>query len=197
MAETPGDPYGLTVGSLLGLPLGVASEPAALGALRASASAKGHPLPASEIEGENWAVDGGEVTLDEPRTEFRRDGVEALDFNNPFNQTMERVWFDGKIVFAIDCGELDVDLERVKVAQEYQVVYAVALDEQGKLAREPEMVPGQFNIYDSVPGMDKYSPVWQFNYVVVPRDYRVNALRSEGDCLASGYQILHSTVFEN
>jgi hypothetical protein len=197
MAETPGDPSGLTVGSLLGLPLGVASTSTTPGAPRASASAKGHSLLASEIEGENWAVDGGEVSLDDPRTEFRPDGVEALDFNNPFNQTMERVWFDGKIVYAIDCGELDVDLERVKVAQEYQVVYAVALDEQGKLAREPEMVPGQFNIYDSVPGMDKYSPIWQFNYVIVPRDYRVNSIRSESDCLTSGYAILHSTVFEN
>jgi hypothetical protein len=26
---------------------------------------------------------------------------------------------------------------------------------------EPEMVEGQMNIYDTVPGMDRYSPIWQ------------------------------------
>jgi len=188
MAESSNAP-GLTVGSLLGLPLGVADGPTVADSLPR--------LPASENEGPNWSVEGGEVCLANDRTQFSSDGVEALDFNNPFNLTMERVWFDGKIVYAIDCGELDVDLDRVKVAQEYQVVYDVALDEHGKLKREPEPVPGQYNIYDSVPGMDNYSPIWQFNFVVVPRDYRINSLRSESDCLASGYRILHSTIFEN
>ena len=63
--------------------------------------------------------------------------------------------------------------------------------------RPPERVPGQLNIYDSIPGMAKYSPIWQFNYVVVPRDYVPNTLRSEADCLRSGYPILRSNVFEN
>jgi hypothetical protein len=59
------------------------------------------------------------------------------------------------------------------------------------------MVPGQLNIYDTVPGMDRYSPIWQFNYVIVPRNYEPNALRSEADFLASGYPILRSQDFEN
>ncbi len=94
---------------------------------------------------------------------------------------------------------LDLDLDRVKVAQEYQIVYAVELDARGKLreGREPERVPGQYNIYDSVPGMARYSPLWQFNYVVVPRDYRPNTLRSEADCLPSGYPIKKSRIVEN
>ena len=85
------------------------------------------------------------------------------------------------------------------MAQEYQIVYAVELDEAGKLknGREPDRVEGQYNIYDSVPGMDKYSPLWQFNYVIVPRDYEANTLRSEQDCQESGYPILRSTVVEN
>jgi hypothetical protein len=85
----------------------------------------------------------------------------------------------------------------VKVAQEYQIVYAVELDENGRSVGEPEMVEGQMNIYDTVPGMDRYSPIWQFNYVIVPRDYAPNTLRSEGDCLTSGYQTLKSQDFEN
>ena len=45
--------------------------------------------------------------------------------------------------------------------------------------------------------MKKYSPIWRFNYVIVPRDYVPNALRSERDCLASGFEIRRSRVFEN
>jgi len=128
-----------------------------------------------------------------------RDGVEDLHYNNPYAYNIERVWFDGRIVFATEQGEVDVDPRKVKVAQEYQVVYAVRLTKSGKLVggREPQRVPGQLNIYDSVPGMRKYSPIWQFNYVIVPRDYVPNALRSERDCLGSGYPIKRSRIFEN
>lgn len=155
-------------------------------------------VPPTQEEGV-WRIRDGEPAR-HPRGEtYRPDGVENLTYSNPYNLEVERVWFDGKVVFAVEQGELDLDLETVKVAQEYQIVYAVDLDERGKLAdgREPERVSGQYNIYDSVPGMEKYSPLWQFNYVVVPRDYQPNTLRSEGDCLASGYPIKKSTIVEN
>ncbi len=143
-----------------------------------------------------WKLERGTIT-EAAREPAWRDDVEDLTYSNPFGQEVEQVWFDGKVVFAVELGELDVDLEQVKVAQEYQVVYEVELSEDGKLAREPDRVEGQFNIYDSVPGMEKYSPLWQFNYVVVPRDYEPNTLRSEADCLNSGHPILRSTVVEN
>jgi hypothetical protein len=145
-----------------------------------------------------WEIRGGEP---KPKTKPRDPvgDVEALDFNNPYGYDVERVWFQGKIVFASEQGELDIDETKVKVAQEYQLVYSVALDDQGKLkdGKEPERVRGQLNIYDSVPGMPGYSPIWQFNYVIVPRDYTANTLRSEADCLRSGYPIKKSRVFEN
>ena len=102
-------------------------------------------------------------------------------------------------MYASEQGELDIDPRRVKVAQEYQIVYSVRLDRRGKLrpGTEPERVEGQCNIYDSVPGMRSYSPIWQFNYVIVPRDYVANSLRSERDCLRSGYEIRRSQMFEN
>ena len=184
-----------TVGSLLGVPLGFTPSPPA--AQPAPAQDEARALPAAEFEGPGWSVRRGQVGVGEARAAFDAAGVETLDYNNPFSQLMERVWFDGKVVFAVDLGAVDVDPARVKVAQEYQVVYDVELDEQGHLAREPEPVPGQFNIYDSVPGMPEYSPIWQFNYVVVPRSYRPNALRSEGDCLRSGYPVHRAAVFEN
>ena len=142
-----------------------------------------------------WAIESGTASPTEP-TPWRGD-IEDLTYSNPFGQELERVWFDGKVVFAAELGEVDVDPSTVKVAQEYQIVYDVELGEDGKPVREPDRVEGQFNIYDSVPGMEKYSPLWQFNYVVVPRDYEPNILRSERDCLDSGFPIHRSTLIEN
>jgi len=154
---------------------------------------------APEREEGVWRIEEGTAERRPPGGAFRADGTEHLTYNNPFGLEVERVWFDGQVVYAVEQGELDLDLSRVKVAQEYQIVYAVELDERGKLKDgvEPERVPGQYNIYDSVPGMDRYSPLWQFNYVVVPRDYVANRLRSEADCLGSGYPIVKSTIVEN
>jgi hypothetical protein len=45
--------------------------------------------------------------------------------------------------------------------------------------------------------MDNYSPLWQFNFVIAPRTYEANTLRSEADCLNSGYRIEKSTIVEN
>jgi hypothetical protein len=156
------------------------------------------PVPPDAEEGEGWVIEGGDVlqAASAPPV-WREDGVCDLTYSNPFRQTIERVWFDGKVVFATELGEIDVDVHAVPVAQEYQVVHAVELDEHGKPAREPERVDGQYNIYDSVPGMEGYSPLWQFNYVVVPPDYVANTLRSERDCLDSGYPVHRSTVVEN
>ena len=161
-------------------------------------------VPPDEEEGA-WCITEGNPQR-RPRIEtFTAEGNENLTYNNPYEMEVERVWFDGKVVFAMESGEVEIDFDenRVprgnKVAQEYQVVYSVELDENGKLKddTEPEKVEGQYNIYDSIPGMDAYSPLWQFNFVVVPRDYEPNTLRSEADCVNSGYRIEKSTIVEN
>jgi hypothetical protein len=148
-----------------------------------------------DIEGV-WVLKDGVARKASPRPK-RIKHREDVDYNNPYRYKIERVWWDGKIVYASEQGELEVDPKKVKVAQEYQLVYTVALDAKGRLRREPDRVAGQYNIYDSIPGMKKYSPIWQFNYVIVPRTYVANTLRSERDCLRSGYDIVRSMVFEN
>jgi hypothetical protein len=153
------------------------------------------PKEPKAVEGV-WVLRGGMAKKASPRPK-RIKHREDVDYNNPYRYKIERVWWDGKIVFASEQGELDVDPRKVKVEQEYQLVYTVALYRSGKLRREPERVEGQYNIYDSIPGMKKYSAIWQFNYVIVPRDYKPNTLRSEKDCLKSGYEIKRSHVFEN
>lgn len=197
MSQDSGHETRQTVGSLLGLPLGATgdlptpSEPLAPPAPSVPAALR---ITASEAP---WTVADGQLGPPAGQEPFRANGAEALDYNNPFGQNVEQVWFNGKIVYAVDAGAVEIDPDLVKVAQEYQVVYAVDLDQQGKPKSEPERVPDQLNIYDSVPGMEQYSPIWQFNYVVVPPDYPPNRLRSEADCLNSGYPIVQSQVFEN
>lgn len=40
---------------------------------------------------------------DQPRLVKRSDPeVESLDYSNPFRQNLERVWFDGKIIYAAE-----------------------------------------------------------------------------------------------
>ena len=212
-SDASGRPH-LTVGSLLGVPLGsIGSQESVEPGMPASpaADAPQAAQAASEMATQPPVVSAGPMTTEEKpwtlsdgtlnpqwaRPQYRPDGVEAISYNNVFGQALEQVWFDSKLVYALDAGEVIVDPARVKVAQEYQLVYAVDVDEQQKKRAEPPRVPDQLNIYDSVPGMDKYSPIWQFNYVIVPRDYRANALRSEADCLSSGYQIIRSNDFEN
>jgi hypothetical protein len=99
---------------------------------------------APEQEEGVWRIRAG-TPEGRPRSEtYRADGTENLAYNNPYALTIERVWCDGKVVYAVEQGELDLDLAKVKVAQEYQTVYAVELDGNGKLkgGREPERVEG-------------------------------------------------------
>jgi hypothetical protein len=164
----------------------------------------GERVPPEEEEGV-WCITDGDPTWGLRPDTFRSDGVENLTYSNPYALEIERVWFDGRIVYAVESGEVEIGFDEQrnavgnKVAQEYQVVHAVALDEHGKLEDgiEPERIEGQYNIYDSVPGMERYSPLWQFNYVIVPQGYEANSLRSEMDCLSSGYPIRKSTIVEN
>lgn len=153
--------------------------------------------PSIPTEGKDWQLTQG--TIGHGHSPIYDPGdTEALTYNNPFGQTMERVWYSGKIVFALELGKVPVEPLMVKVAQEYQIVYSVKLDQaQRAISGQLAKVPGQLNIYDSVPGMPNYSPIWQFNYVVVPRNYVPNTLRSEMDCLNSGYRIYKSRDFEN
>ena len=114
-----------------------------------------------------------------------------LDYSNPHRQTVHPRWAGGKVVWSIPCGPVAIDLARTEVADEYIVVYA--LGEDGK----PEEVEGQYTIYDTKPGDAGYSPIWRHNYVIVPRDYQPQTMRSKEDVLRNGYQVLPTDVYTN
>ena len=115
-----------------------------------------------------------------------------LDYSNPHKQIVHPRWAGGQVVWSIPCGPVEVDLQKTHVADEYIVVYSMK-GQDGK----PEKVEGQYTIYDTKPGDPGYSPLWRHNYVIVPRDYRPQTLRSKEDVLRSGYPIEGSDKITN
>ena len=129
---------------------------------------------------------------------YSRDDTDAvaepqLAYSNPHKQRVGPRWVRGEVVFAMPLGIVTVDPEQTRWAKEYVVVHSIDGGPEGR----PERVPGQFGIYDSRPGDPHYSPIWRYNYVLVPRDYVANTLRSEEDCLNSGFPIIESDVYTN
>jgi len=129
---------------------------------------------------------------------YSRDDTDAvaepqLAYSNPHKQRVGPRWVRGEVVFAMPLGIVTVDPEQTRWAKEYVVVHSVDGGPEGR----PERVPGQFGIYDSRPGDPHYSPIWRYNYVLVPRGYVANTLRSEEDCLNSGFPIIESNVYTN
>ncbi len=122
------------------------------------------------------------------------DPVETSDlhYSNPHGQRVGPRWVRGEVVYAMPMGIVHIDPAQQKWANEYVPVYRV----DGPEGR-PERVPDQYGIYDSKPGDAHYSPIWRYNYVIVPRDYEANTLRSEDDCRASGYEIVTGDTYTN
>ncbi len=121
--------------------------------------------------------------------------AKELTYTNPFNQHLAARWVDGEIVYRVSFGEVKVDTASAKVAKEYIPVYRAP--GPGDPPTRVQRVPGQLAIYDTKPGDQQYSPIWHYHYVVVPRDYKPNSLRSEKVVLQSGYEIVPVNHFTN
>jgi hypothetical protein len=117
---------------------------------------------------------------------------EDLQYSNPWRQAVHPRWAGGTVVWSIPCGPVAVDPSKTPVADEYIVVHSMDGDDG-----EPEKVDGQYTIYDTRPGDPGYSPLWRHNYVIVPRDYTPQRLRSKNDVLSSGYQIVRTDKITN
>jgi hypothetical protein len=98
-------------------------------------------------------------------------------------------------VYRASLGPVEVDPKTTKVAKEYIAVYATP--KPGDPVTKVERVPDQLATYDTKPGDAAYSPIWHYHYVVVPRDYKPNTLRSEKDVLSSGFPVVPVSHFSN
>ena len=69
--------------------------------------------------------------------------------------------------------------------------YLSTLSLQGMDANgNPQLVPGQHNIIDVLPGTQGYSPFWDVNLVIVPTSYQANSITSAAQVKASGFQVI-------
>jgi hypothetical protein len=125
---------------------------------------------------------------DDVRTPIRHD---RLEYSNPYGQVVHPRWANGEVVYSFPLGRVAIDPAQTKVAEEYILIHG--FDAGGKA----EKVDGQYTIYDSRPGDEKYSPIWHHNYVIVPRSYKPQTLRSEADVLKSGYEIRSADIYTN
>jgi hypothetical protein len=123
---------------------------------------------------------------------------ENLKYNNPFQQQIDPAWYDGKKVyhFALNWS---TEQPPFNVAEQYLFVYEdeyQAPTTVDGFKAQPK-VPGQFVVFDSVPGQPNYSPIWHNNWVLVPRSYEVNSIRSVDDIKRSFYQVVDSPIYVN
>ena len=79
-------------------------------------------VPIDEEEGV-WCIIDGDLTRQLPPETFRPDGVEDLTYNNPYAMEIERVWFDGKVVFAVESGEVEIEFDQDRVARGNKVAH--------------------------------------------------------------------------
>jgi len=61
----------------------------------------------------------------------------------------------------------------------------------------PDLVEGQHNIIDVVPGEPGYSDLWQVVFVTVPDDYEADSIRSAEEARDSGYETETTDMFVN
>ncbi|CAN5738006.1 hypothetical protein BH18ACT13_BH18ACT13_18010 [soil metagenome] len=72
-------------------------------------------VPPEEEEGV-WCVTEGELSRQAQSATYRADGIENLTYNNSYSLGIERVWFDRRIVYACESGEIELQFDEQRVA---------------------------------------------------------------------------------
>ncbi|MGH8011626.1 MAG: hypothetical protein ACREQ4_03890 [Candidatus Binataceae bacterium] len=127
------------------------------------------------------------------------DDRENLKYNNPFHQKLEPVWIHGKHCFHLDLGATNTKPD-YKIAEQYLVIYeddykkpTKSVDDFISQAKKLVGMP----IFDSDPNDSNYSPIWHNNWVLVPTNYKTNALRSAPAVKSSGHKVISTPIWVN
>jgi hypothetical protein len=112
----------------------------------------------------------------------------------PQTYELTRGWYEGRQTYYYDFGtnsQVGADDQTVVPAPIYVLVTGFNAD------GSPQVVEGQRNIIDVIPGDAGYSAFWQVNLVTVPADYVANTITSVDQVLSSGYEIVTSDMVVN
>ena len=112
----------------------------------------------------------------------------------PKTYQLTQGWFQGRETFYYDFGSNSATTNDAKsIAPAPIYVLVTGFDAGGK----PQMVQGQRNIIDVVPGDAGYSDLWSVIFVTVPSGYVANTLKSADEVKASGYPMKPTDVLVN
>ena len=112
----------------------------------------------------------------------------------PKNYELVQGWYKGRQTLYYEFGantQATADGQNVIPAPIY--VPVTGFDAEGN----PQVVPGQHNIVDVIPGDEGYSDLWQVTFVTVPEDYQANTITSADEILNSGYEMTVAGVLVN
>lgn len=112
----------------------------------------------------------------------------------PINFELVQGWYEGDQTFYYDFGahtQASEDGSEVVTAPIYVLV--TGFDEDGN----PQVVEGQHNIVDVVPGDEGYSDLWEVTFVTVPEDYQANTITSAQEILDGDYEMTVPGVYVN
>ncbi|MCK4258427.1 MAG: hypothetical protein KAX49_05585 [Halanaerobiales bacterium] len=113
-----------------------------------------------------------------------------LIYNNPFNQKFSGGWYNCHRVYYLNLGPIIVDETKNPVKDIYRFVY-------GFDNKNPLLVKGQDNVINVVPTDKNYTPLWKIVYVIVPKDYVPQSIRSIKQIKDSNYKIKKSDIIVN
>ena len=100
-------------------------------------------------------------------------------------------WFQGRQTFYYDFGSNSaINSDASKIIPAPIFAFATGMDANGN----PQLVAGQHNVIDVLPGAPGYSDLWQVNLVMVPAGYAANTIKSVDDINTSGYQVVSTKM---
>lgn len=103
-------------------------------------------------------------------------------------------WYGEQEVVYYDFGaNTHANADGLEVVTAPIYVLVTGFDESGN----PQVVDGQRNIIDVVPGDEGYSDLWEVTFVTVPADYEANAITSAQEILDAGYELTIPGVYVN
>ena len=101
-------------------------------------------------------------------------------------ESLVQGWYKGEKVYYPDFGG--------NIAAAIPIwVFATGVNADGS----PQLVEGQNNVIDSVPGNPGYSAFWRVNLVIVDDTYEANSVTSRADIEAMGYEVMQTNLVVN
>lgn len=95
-------------------------------------------------------------------------------------------WYQGQEVYYFDFGQ------NPPVSAPIYVL-VTGFDADGN----PQVVEGQHNIVNVIPGDEGYSAFWDVHFVTVPADYQANTITSAADLMSMNYPVKRAGVLVN